>query len=309
MNIAHDITELIGHTPLVKINTAINSESNLILAKLEQQNPSSSVKDRAALGMIKDAEEKRLIGPGSTIIEATSGNTGIALAFIAASRGYNTIVVMPDSMSAERKKILTAFGARLELTAAHEGMQGSIKRAEQLASEIPHSFIVGQFDNSANVAIHEATTAEEILNDTDGTIDIFIAGVGTGGTITGVGRHLKRKKPQIKVIGVEPSASGVLNGAKPAPHMIQGIGAGFIPSILDMEDIDEVIGVSDSDAFDWTRKVIRQEGIAAGISSGAALFAANEYIEKNQLENKTAVVLFPDSMERYLSIPMLFADS
>ncbi|KMQ52837.1 Cysteine synthase [Chitinispirillum alkaliphilum] len=307
MNIYKNISSLVGNTPLVQMNRCVRSAGNLVAAKLEYFNPCGSVKDRAALGMIEAAEESGSIRSGSTIIEATSGNTGISLAFIAAERGYRLIVVMPDSMSVERRRILAAFGVQLELTPAHEGMQGSIERAQQLAQEIEGAFLVSQFNNPANPAVHEKTTAQEILRDTEGGIDIFVAGVGTGGTLTGVGKVLKEAKPEIKIIAVEPCTSNVLSGGPPGPHMIQGIGAGFIPEVLDRNLIDQIVRVSDSDAFTWTRKIMREEGISAGISSGAALCGAYQYLKSNNLEGKSVVVVFPDAAERYLTVPMLFS--
>jgi len=308
MNITADITCVIGHTPLVRLNRIIDAGSNAVAAKLEHVNPGSSVKDRAALGIITDAEQKGLLKPGGVIIEATSGNTGIALAFIAAARGYKTIIVMPESMSIERRRLLSAFGARIELTPAHLGMKGAIDRAVGLAKETPGAFLARQFENPANPSIHETTTAEEILADTDGKIDVFIAGIGTGGTITGVGRRLKRHNSSIRIIGVEPAASCVLSGGQCGPHMIQGIGAGFVPSILDKALIDEIITVGDNEAYEWTRKIMREEGILTGISSGAAACATDKYIRKNRPQNRLIITLFPDTGERYLSVPMLLKE-
>lgn len=302
MKYAQDITQLVGNTPLVRLNNVIEAGSNLMLAKLEQFNPCGSVKDRPALSMIEDAEKHGRLKQGGTIIEATSGNTGIALAFIAAARGYRLIVVMPDSMSFERQKLFILFGARVELTQAHLGMQGAIDRAERLRDETPGSIIVGQFDNPANPQAHECTTAQEILDDTDGKVDVVVAGVGTGGTITGVARRLKKEKPSVMMVAVEPSGSSVLSGDAPGPHMIQGIGAGFVPSIMDMSLVDQTVKVSDAEAFLWVRNVIRTEGILVGISSGAALCGADKYLRSGKLEDKVVVVIFPDTGERYLSV-------
>ena len=302
MKFAEDITSLIGSTPLVRINHALRSGTNTVLAKLEQFNPCGSVKDRPALSMIDDAEAEGRLGAGGTIIEATSGNTGIALAFIAAARGYKLIVTMPDSMSHERRKLFMLFGARVELTQAHLGMRGAIDRAEELREEIPGSFVVNQFGNPANPRVHEETTAVEILADTDGTVDAVVAGVGTGGTVTGLARRLKREKPSVHMIAVEPAGSPVLSGGNPGPHMIQGIGAGFVPPVLDTSLVDETIEVTDSEAFQWAKTVIRGEGILVGISSGAALCAADKYLQKTNAENKVVVVIFPDTGERYLSV-------
>lgn len=305
MKIADNITELIGKTPLVKINRIFGENHVKVAAKLEQFNPCSSVKDRTALAMIEDAEKTGRLKPGGTIIEATSGNTGIAIAFIAVVRGYKAVIVMPESMSIERQRLLGAFGVQVVLTPAHLGMQGSIDKAQEIASGIDNVFLPFQFSNSANPEIHYRTTAEEILEDTDGLVDVFIAGVGTGGTITGVGRRLKEHNPSIQIIGVEPSASSVLSGGKCGPHMIQGIGAGFIPEIVDMSVIDEVITVGDQEAYEWTRKVIQQEGIFAGISSGAVACAAGKYLKQDGRNPKVVIILFADMGERYLSVPML----
>ncbi len=302
MRFANDITSLIGHTPLVRINHALPSGSNTVLAKLEQFNPCGSVKDRPALSMIEDAEERGKLKAGGTIIEATSGNTGIALAFIAAARGYKLVVTMPDSMSYERRKLFLLFGARVELTQAHLGMRGAIEKAEELRREIPGSFIANQFGNPANPRAHEETTAMEILADTDGAVDVVVAGVGTGGTVTGLARRLKREKPSVRMVAVEPAGSPVLGGGSPGPHMIQGIGAGFIPPVLDTSLVDETISVTDSEAFHRAGTVIRSEGILAGISSGAALCATQKYLERSKAEKKVVVVIFPDTGERYLSV-------
>ena len=305
MNIAADITELIGHTPLVHLHSSINAGTNTVVAKLEQCNPGGSVKDRAALNMIIDAEQSGKLKSGGTLIEATSGNTGIALSLISAARGYKSLIVMPESMSIERQEILIRFGARVELTPAHLGMKGSIARARSLLNEIPGAFFLGQFDNPANPQTHEVTTAEEILADTDGKIAAFIAGVGTGGTITGVGRRLKQYDSSITIVAVEPITSDVLSGGSSGPHMIQGIGSGFIPSILDMKIIDEIITVSDQEAFQWTHTLMQKEGILAGISSGAAACGTQKFINTRKLQDKLVVTFFPDTGERYLSIPLL----
>lgn len=308
MNIAPDIVSLIGKTPLVKINKIFGDDDCTVAAKLEQFNPCSSVKDRAALGMILDAEESGKLISGGTLIEATSGNTGIALAFISVVRGYKAIIVMPESMSIERQRFLAAFGAEVVLTPSHLGMNGSIEEAERLASTIDKAFLVGQFENKSNPAFHEKTTAEEILEDTEGKVDVFIAGIGSGGTVTGVGRRLKKHNPSIKVIGVEPSASSVLSGGRCGPHMIQGIGAGFVPEIFDRSVIDQIIPVGDQEAYDWTRKMIQQEGIFAGISSGAALCATSKYLQFRRKTDQIIVTLLPDTAERYLSVPMLLKE-
>ncbi len=304
MKFARDITQLIGHTPMVRLNRLYGDKQNTVLAKLEQFNPCASVKDRAALSIIEDAEKKGRLKSGGTIIEATSGNTGIALAFIATVKGYSLIVVMPESMSIERRRLLAAFGARVELSPAHLGMKGAIDLARQLHKKIKGSLVAGQFDNQANPAIHETTTAEEILSDTDGKVDVLVAGVGTGGTITGVARRLKRHNSSIRIVAAEPTGSAVLSGRGCGPHMIQGIGAGFVPSIVDKNLIDEVVTVTDDEALSWTREVIRKEGVLAGISSGAAACAAGKYIKKHDLSGAIVVVIFPDSGERYLSVPM-----
>lgn len=309
MNIYPNIVSLVGKTPLVKINKVFDCADCTVAAKLEQYNPCSSVKDRTALGMIISAEESGRLKSGGTIIEATSGNTGIALAYISVVRGYKTIIVMPESMSIERKRLLLSFGVKLVLTPPHLGMKGAIEQAEKLAASIEGSFLVGQFENSANPQFHEKTTAEEILADTDGQIDVFVAGIGTGGTITGVGRRLKKHNPAIKIIGVEPAASCVISGGFCGPHMIQGIGAGFVPKIFDMSVVDEIISVGDQEAYEWTRKIIQQEGILVGISSGAALCATDKYLRSCGKKEGLIVTLFPDTGERYLSVPMLFKES
>ena len=305
-NIYTSVEELIGRTPLLEL-THIEKELNLkarLLAKLEGFNPGGSAKDRVALNMIKDAEGKRLLRPGSVIIEPTSGNTGIGLACVAATRGYKTVIVMPDSMSMERQKLMKAYGAELVLTPGSLGMQGSIDKANELASQIPGSFIPAQFDNPANAAAHEATTGPEIWKDTGGNVDIFVAGVGTGGTITGTGRFLKGKNPNLQVVAVEPASSPLLSRGIAGPHGLQGIGANFVPKVLDTEIYDEVIPVTEDEAYTFGRLLGRKEGILAGISAGAALFAAAELAKKEENAGKTIVVLLPDTGERYLSTQM-----
>ena len=301
--------QLIGHTPLLEL-THIEAEEGLkarILAKLEYFNPAGSVKDRIACGMLDDAEQRGVLKKGSVIIEPTSGNTGIGLASVAAARGYRIIIVMPDSMSVERRNLMKAYGAELVLTEGAKGMKGAMAKAEELAKEIPNSFIPGQFVNPANPATHEKTTGPEIWEDTDGEVDYFVSGVGTGGTLTGVGRYLRSKKPEVKLIAVEPDASPVLSGGQPGPHKIQGLGAGFVPDTLDTKIYDEVIRVSIEDAFREGREIGRAEGILTGISSGAALYAAVQLAKRKEAEGKTIVVLLPDSGDRYLSSP-LFQD-
>lgn len=306
-NIKKSATELIGGTPLLEVGNYAKSEgveNAVILAKLEYLNPAGSVKDRIALAMMEDAEKKGVLKEGSTIIEPTSGNTGIGLASVAAARGYRAILTLPDTMSVERRNLLKAYGAELVLTEGAKGMKGAIARAEELRDSIPGAVILGQFDNPANPAVHETTTGPEIWNDTDGKVDIFVAGVGTGGTITGVGAYLKAKNPQVKVVAVEPEASAVLSGNKPGPHKIQGIGAGFVPSVLNTGIYDEILPVKNEDAFAAGKKVAVKEGILVGISSGAALYAAKELAKRTENAGKTIVVLLPDSGDRYLSTPM-----
>lgn len=297
---------LIGNTPLLELNNIRNSLQlkARLLGKLESWNPAGSVKDRVALNMILTAENAGLLKPGSTIIEPTSGNTGIGLASVAAVKGYRTIIVMPDSMSMERRLLMKAYGAELVLTEGAKGMQGAIEKAQELAAQIPDSFIPGQFSNPANTAAHEATTGPEIWNDTQGAVDIFVAGVGTGGTLTGVGRYLKEKDPNVQIVAVEPAASPLLSGGKAGSHGLQGIGANFIPEVLDTDIYDQVLTVTEHEAYATGRLMGTAEGILVGISSGAALSAAITLAKRPENENKTIVVLLPDSGDRYLSTPM-----
>ena len=301
--------QLIGGTPLLELShiEAKEGVKARILAKLEYLNPAGSVKDRIARNMLDDAEARGVLTKDSVIIEPTSGNTGIGLASVAAARGYRIIIVMPDTMSVERRNLMKAYGAELVLTEGAKGMKGAMAKAEELAKEIPHSFIPGQFVNPANPAAHEKTTGPEIWEDTDGEVDYFVSGVGTGGTLSGVGRYLRSKKPGVKLIAVEPEASPVLSGGQPGPHKIQGLGAGFVPDTLDKDIYDEVIQVSNEDAFRVGREIGRAEGVLTGISSGAALYAALQLAKRKEAEGKTIVVLLPDSGGRYLSSP-LFQD-
>ncbi|HWQ79977.1 MAG TPA: cysteine synthase A [Anaerovoracaceae bacterium] len=301
--IAKNLTDLIGNTPLLEL-TNYNKANDLggrVIAKLEYFNPLSSVKDRIGYSMIKDAEEKGLINKDTVIIEPTSGNTGIALAFVAAAKGYRLILTLPETFSIERRNLMKALGAELVLTPGPEGMPGAIKRAKELAAETPNSFIPQQFENPANPEIHRKTTAEEIWNDTDGQVDIFVGGVGTGGTITGVGEVLKSKKPGVQIVAVEPFDSPVLSGGTKGPHKIQGIGAGFVPDVLNREVIDEIFKVKNDEAFETSRKLAKTEGLLVGISSGAAAFAASEIAKRPENKGKVIVVLLPDTGERYLS--------
>ncbi|MDE7293090.1 MAG: cysteine synthase A [Oscillospiraceae bacterium] len=300
------ITDLIGGTPLLELTNIEQAEDlqATVLAKLEYFNPAGSVKDRIAKAMIDDAEEKGLLKPGSVIIEPTSGNTGIGLASVAAARGYRIIIAMPETMSIERRKLMMAYGAELVLTEGSKGMKGAIAKAEELAKEIPNSFIPSQFTNPANPAVHEKTTGVEIWEDTEGKVDIFVAGVGTGGTVSGTGAYLKSKNPDVKVVAVEPKSSPVLSEGKAGAHKIQGIGAGFVPETLNTNIYDEVITVENEDAFATGRKVARSEGVLVGISSGAAVWAAIELAKRPENKGKTIVALLPDTGERYLSTTM-----
>ncbi len=303
-NIKKSATELIGRTPLLEVtNYAMKHQIKdaTILVKLEYLNPAGSVKDRVALNMIETAEKEGKLQPGATIIEPTSGNTGIGLAAVAAAKGYQTILTLPETMSVERRKLLKAYGAKLVLTEGAKGMRGAIDKAEELRTQIPGSIILGQFTNPANPAIHRATTGPEIWEDTDGKIDIFVAGVGTGGTLTGVGEYLKEKNPDIQIVAVEPKSSPVLSGGVPGAHKIQGIGAGFVPEVLNTDIYDEIIQVADEDALSAGREIAAQEGVLVGISSGAALYAATQLALRPENKGKTIVALLPDSGDRYLS--------
>lgn len=300
-------TELIGHTPLLKVNNyakEVGVTDVTLLVKLEYFNPAGSVKDRIALAMIEDAEKKGQLKHGATIIEPTSGNTGIGLASVAAAKGYRTILTLPETMSVERRNLLKAYGAELVLTEGAKGMKGAIAKAEELQKEIPGAVILGQFDNPANPAAHAATTGPEIWEDTEGKVDIFVAGVGTGGTVTGIGTYLKSKNPNVQVVAVEPADSPVLSGGKPGPHKLQGIGAGFVPSILNTQIYDEVFTVTTDEAFETGRQIAHKEGILVGITSGAALYAAAQLAKRPENKGKTIVALLPDSGDRYLSTPM-----
>lgn len=305
--IVESATELIGSTPLLAVHNfrkQAGAEAAVILAKLEYLNPAGSIKDRIALNMVEHAEKEGLLKPGATIIEPTSGNTGIGLASVAAAKGYKTILTLPDTMSVERRNLLKAYGAELVLTEGALGMKGAIAKAEELHSEIEGSVIMGQFDNPHNPEVHERTTGPEIWEDTEGRVDIFVAGVGTGGTITGAGRYLKSRKPSVKVVAVEPEGSPVLSGGQPGPHKLQGIGAGFVPAVLDTEVYDEVIRVGNEEAFAAGRAVARTEGVLVGITSGAALHAAAGLAKRPENAGKVIVVILPDSGDRYLSTPM-----
>ena len=307
MPIANDITSLVGQTPLVKLNR-LPKEFNCraeIIAKLESFNPTASVKDRIAGAMVKSAEKEGTIKPGKTVlIEPTSGNTGIALAMVAAAKGYRLILTMPDTMSTERRSMLRAFGAELQLTPGEEGIQGSIQLAKELVASTPNAYLLQQFDNLSNPGIHEKTTAEEIWEDCEGELDGLIAGVGTGGTITGCARFLRRKNPKIKIFAVEPSSSSVLSGGSPGTHAIQGIGAGFIPGVLDINQIDEVLKINDHEAMEIGRRLAKEEGLLSGVSSGAAVAAALRIGSKSEFDNKRLVVILPSFGERYLSTTM-----
>ncbi len=306
MNVYTSVDKMIGGTPLLELHN-LEKELGLkakVLAKLEYFNPAGSAKDRIARAMIDEAEREGKLGPGSVIIEPTSGNTGIGLAAVAAARGYRVIIVMPETMSMERRMLMKAFGAELVLTPGSKGMTGSIEKAEELAASMPHSFIPGQFVNPVNAKAHYDTTGPEIWNNTDGTVDVFVAGVGTGGTITGVGRYLKERKAGVKVVAVEPAASAVLSGGRPGPHGLQGIGAGFIPKVLDTGIYDAVIPVENEQAYEAARLIGKKEGVLVGISSGAALFAALELAKRDEYAGKTIVALLPDTGDRYLSTPL-----
>ncbi|MBR2175925.1 MAG: cysteine synthase A [Clostridia bacterium] len=306
MNTFDTVTDLIGKTPLLKLGNFVRQKElhASVYGKLEYYNPAGSVKDRVAKAMIEDAEDKGIINSDTVLIEPTSGNTGIGLAAVAASKGYRIILAMPETMSIERRNLLKAYGAELVLTEGSKGMKGAIAKAQELAAEIPNSFIPGQFTNPANPLIHLNTTGPEIWEDTDGKVDIFVAGVGTGGTITGTGQYLKSKNPEIKIVAVEPAGSPVLSEGKAGPHKIQGIGAGFVPDILDTEVFDEIITVENEDAFETGKTLARKEGLLVGISSGAAVWAAAELAKRPENKGKLIVALLPDTGERYLSTPM-----
>lgn len=309
MKVYEKLTDLIGKTPILKLNNySVAQELDTpVLAKLEYFNPAGSVKDRVAKAMIDDAEAKGILTPDSVIIEPTSGNTGIGLASVAAARGYRIILTMPETMSIERRNLLKAYGAELVLTDGAKGMKGAIAKADELAKEIPHSFIPGQFVNQANPAAHFATTGPEIWEDTDGKVDIFVAGVGTGGTVTGVGKYLKSKNPNVKIVAVEPATSPVLSKGVAGPHKIQGIGAGFVPDTLDTDVYDEILTVENDDAFATGKAIARSEGVLVGISSGAAVYAATQLAKRPENKGKVIVALLPDTGDRYLSTPM-FSD-
>lgn len=303
MRVANNIAELIGETPLVKLNKLTNDGDADVYLKLEFFNPGSSVKDRIAVSMIEAAERQGKLKPGDTILEPTSGNTGIGLAMVAAAKGYRTVLVMPDTMSMERRNLLRAYGAELVLTPGSEGMSGAIRKAEELMRDNPDYFMPQQFENEANVAIHRETTGEEVVKQMDGKLDAFVAGIGTGGTITGAGQTIKDRIPGVKLIAVEPSDSAVLSGEKPGPHKIQGIGAGFVPVILDTQIYDQIITVENDEAFEWSRRLAREEGILVGISAGAAVAAALK-TAKTLGRGKRVVAVIPDNGERYLSTPL-----
>ncbi len=304
--VAANILELIGNTPMVQLTRVVEPRMATILAKLESYNPGGSVKDRICRAMIEDAETRGLLKPGATIVESTSGNTGIGLAMIGAAKGYRVVLTMPDSMSAERMQILKGFGASVVLTPSKDGMIGAVKKAEELVQQTPGAFMPQQFTNPANPEIHRRTTAQEILRATDGEVDVLVAGVGTGGTITGVGEVLKKRNPNVRIVAVEPKSSPVLSGGAPGHHMIQGIGAGFIPQVLNRQVIDEIIPVADEHAYAMSQRLAKTEGVFAGISAGAACWAALR-VAKHMGSSKTVVVIFPDTGERYLSIHPFFA--
>lgn len=303
MRVANNITELIGETPLVRVNKLVGADDAELLLKLEFFNPASSVKDRIAISMIEEAEKEGKLKPGDTILEPTSGNTGIGLAMVAAAKGYRALLVMPETMSIERRNLLRAYGAELVLTPGSEAIGGSIRKAEEIAKEHPEYFVPQQFKNPANVKAHREKTADEVLQQTDGKLDAFVAGIGTGGTITGVGEVIKEKLPNVKVVAVEPSKSPVLSGGKPGPHKLQGIGTGFVPDILNTDIYDQIITVDNEEAFHWSRRLAREEGILVGISSGAALSAAVQ-VAKALGKGKRVVAVIPDNGERYLSTPL-----
>jgi cysteine synthase A len=307
MRIAEDVTQLVGHTPLVRLRRVTDGAAADVVAKLESYNPAHSVKDRIGVAMIDAAERAGQIGPDTVVLEPTSGNTGIALAMVCAARGYRCALTMPETMSVERRQLLRALGAELILTPGPEGMPGAIARAAELAKNDQRYFVPQQFENPANPAIHRATTAEEVWSDTDGAVDIFVAGVGTGGTITGVGELLKERKPSVRLVAVEPAASPVLSGGAKGPHPIQGIGAGFVPAVLEVSLIDEIVTVENDAAFDMARRLAREEGLLVGISSGAAVWAAIQVAHRPEYAGQLVVVVIPDFGERYLSTP-LFAD-
>ena len=305
--IANDVTELVGHTPLVRLNKVTAGAGATVVAKLESFNPLGSVKDRIGLAMIEAADQEGLLSKDTVMVEPTSGNTGLALGFVAAARGYKLILTMPETMSVERRQLLRALGAEIVLTPGKEGMSGAVRRAEELTRETPNAWMPQQFRNPANPAVHRRTTAEEIWADTDGAVDIFVAGVGTGGTITGVGQALKARKPGLQVVAVEPTESPVLSGGQSGPHKIQGIGAGFVPEVLDRGVVDEIVQVSGAEAMAMGRRLAREEGLLVGISSGAAAFAAVAVARREENKGKLVVVLLPDTGERYLSTE-LFAE-